>query len=819
MEFKNHYFKLQQLINSRVHLSLKYDQLKSPEIHSALISPITKAAIAICESQQQPNLKVSTHAIFTLLLIRYEYLIQSESNLICYDLLITKATVCEILAVRMLREYKSQQRVQMILWSCPLSISGIGSRGTRINTLELCVVSKSKLFLSQPIIVQILDRFYNGKFVPIENCIQKDGAGGCDGGGKCKCRSGSGSGLGFGFGSEVGGNDGNNDDEKGLLLGEEMMRKWRKRSSLKQIIAKVNTVPKYQNIVINSKLIAFATLYFLIIFKRQYPLLEWAFWSFSLSLNIEMAMKLMYIDWVFIKMVIWNYIDFCLITLLNFCFILRFVTLQRYYNDFFSLIGIILFPRILSVFGNYQFFNLIVVSFNKMIWHLLGLIMFFFTLISGFYFSFIALNINQSNGEILFNMVKIFFGFTPSVWNSWDDYNTLGKIMQMLYLFLLQFIVGTILAICLSGVFHKARENADQEFAYTKSINMVSYFKMAKLNQSRGGLNRFLQVFKLPVALLISVIEIIKMKFERQLSNEVDFKNFVFFTNEVNVNGLKMGKRNQQTIKNHQSISTLGGVQLRTASTDSFFIDQLLNRKYGGVGTSGGTGLAATASAVGGAGTIMDKSVNIDGLRTLSKTLRQSQGPQGYQPVLQPPFSIPRRPTAFQQSPMSYASPSTIRGGYIPIGYYGGGGGGGGGGDKNEDEDEKEEKKEGEEEEEEEVDKEHLDGKVGSGSGLGSGLGSGVDMGMNLNMEYIHIKNASLGLNIKPNKIYDIKEINDYEIDDHDDDDNLDNEDNERLSINSETGSVKINRDSSIAMKIDTHTEDELDRYDSDETF
>lgn len=41
---------------------------------------------------------------------------------------------------------------------------------------------------------------------------------------------------------------------------------------------------------------------------------------------------------------------------------------------------------------------------------------------------------------------------------------------------------------------------------------------------------------------------------------------------------IKVNKR--QAMKNHQSISTLGG-HLRTASTDSFFIDQLLNRKYG----------------------------------------------------------------------------------------------------------------------------------------------------------------------------------------------------------------------------------------------
>ena len=84
------------------------------------------------------------------------------------------------------------------------------------------------------------------------------------------------------------------------------------------------------------------------------------------------------------------------------------ITGNSYFKDIFSLIGIILFPRVLSIFNNYVFFNLIVLSFNKMIFNLIGLIFFFFTLISGFYFSFVTLSENQTNGEILFNMIKIF---------------------------------------------------------------------------------------------------------------------------------------------------------------------------------------------------------------------------------------------------------------------------------------------------------------------------------------------------------------------------------------------------------------------------
>ncbi|KAI3406113.2 hypothetical protein KGF56_000954 [Candida oxycetoniae] len=493
----------------------------------------------------------------------------------------------------------------MLFVKSPHSIK-INSSEVAINTLELCVLSKSKNFLSQPIIVRILNRFYKGELIQ-SDISEKD-------------KSSSNSNI--------------DDDEEKMLLNAEIMKYKFNKVSINRILRRANTVPKYQNLVINLKLIVFAVLYFILIFKPISSLPELAFWLMSLSLNIEVFSKILSIDSRFLKLVIWNYIDVGLVVMLDFCFILKIFGFRSYYNDFFSLIGIVLFPRILSVFNNYKFFNLIVTSFNKMIWNLVGLILFFFTLISGFYFSFIALSYDQTSGDILFNMVKIFFGFTPSVWNNWEKFNTLGKIMQMFYLFLIQFIVGTILAICLSGIFNKARENIEQEFNYTKSKNLVLYFKMAVLNQRQDVLNYFLQIFKIPIILLILGHEILVSKLGVKDKSNVDLRNFVFFTNEEQpeTDEIRMYKRGQKLVKPHQSLSTLGGGHLRTASTDSFFIDQLLNRKYGGRKTYGNTGEAVT--------------------RILSKRARQTQSSSLQ---LQQPFSIPQQPPQQipQQQPFS----------------------------------------------------------------------------------------------------------------------------------------------------------------------
>lgn len=607
-DFRDDYYKIQKLINDKVQLSLKYEQLKSPEIHSTLMKPITdeilrvselslsppaayvqhdiqseilgSSSLAVTERRDSrlgraaaytaldavstraiegPRQKVSNNVIFTLLLLRYEYLIQLENNLVCFDLLITKATVCELLSIRMLREYKSLNRVNMLFIKPLYEVD----RQHNFNTLELCVLCNAKKFLSQPIIVRILERFYNGELINNESSHI------------------TGSGISY------------TDDEKGLLELDCVTDYQFRRISYKQIIKRANTVPKYQSIVINFKLIMLLIFYFLLIFGN--PMGSGSlFWVIGLSFNIELIMKLYNIEWQFMKTIIWNYIDFCLIFLIDLSFVLKMAN-TPYFPDVFSLIGIILFPRILSIFNNYKFFNLIVLSFNKMIWNLVGLIFFFFTLISGFYFSFLTLSINQAKGEILFDMVKIFFGFTPSVWNNWENYNTLGKVTLMGYLFLIQFIVGTILAICLSGVFAKVRDSNQEEFNYFKTTNLILYFKMARLNNQNNWTNSFLHIFKIPIIFMLFGYELIKSKsFHNQPSSEL--KNFTFLKQEEdNIHGIGheidgesnfMGRSTKRRLSRrsnkYQSLSTLNGGNIRTASTDSFFINELLNKRYGG---------------------------------------------------------------------------------------------------------------------------------------------------------------------------------------------------------------------------------------------
>lgn len=599
LEFKYLYFKLQSLINKQVKLTLKYEQMKSPEIHATLIKPISSKVIELANTGMlrsrlgkvhqatniwSPKLEflpeytdstLSIDLVFILLLLRYEYTIQSVNNLIRYELLQTKANLCELLAIRMLREYSSRNRTNILLEK-PLK-----EFNKDFNTLELSVLCKAKKFLSQPVITHILEKFYNGELI-IKGKYNIDKS-----------------------------------LEEQPLTSSNIVNYQFTKVSFRNVNVRANVVPKYQSIVINLKLMFFTILYFILIlnYKNEFndglPMksIELLFWLMGVNFNFEFLIKVLSIEFVYFKKILWNYVDLVLILLIDIAFVLKFVS-HPLYSNVFSLISIIIMPRMLSVFNNYEFFNLLVLSLKKMSWKLFGFFCMYISLISGFYLSFISLTLNLSNYDIAFDMLKIFFGFTPAVWNNWDNYNNVGRVVQMGYLFLIQFIIGTILAIVLSQVFAKVNETNKEEFNYTKTVNLILYFKTSKLHFDKGSystliLNKILNIFKLPIVASLFVYELIlskaysrkrpeHLKYFTFLNKEKDYyedSDLMRIDDDTDISMVtrsrkpsdfyRRGSNNFQTttLNPVHSINTMAN--FRSASTDSLFIDAMLGKKYG----------------------------------------------------------------------------------------------------------------------------------------------------------------------------------------------------------------------------------------------
>lgn len=591
IEFKYLYFLIQQLINKKVVLSLKYEQLKSPEIRISLIKPLVMKVIEISSvnnlcsvfsshfpyhydvyetpqfaplgygsiSHEKSGQLASTNVIYVMLLLRYEYMIQCENNLVMYDLLSTKANICELIAIRMLREYRSSERINLLFLN-PMRYHYEENELLKhtkhldcFNTLELSILSKSKKFLSQPVVVQILDRIYNGELIIKDQQYPTTGENGWV---NLLSTGRNEEHLTPDYENGHSSNSSNQDLSDGPADNEKRVVNYKfNRITMKKVIVRSHVVPKYQALVINLKYGFLTVLFFILVLKHKNRtgdmegnwvgrVLSALFWMLALSFNFDNIVKLMHIEFKFLKKIVWTFFDLLIVILIDISFVMRVlmgldkISSTTYYS-FFSLISILLFPRMLSIFNNYEFFNMMIVSFKKMSWNMIAMVCLFASLVFGFYLCFISLTIDLSTYEVAFNMLQLFFGFTPAVWDNWKSYSNLGRGVQISYLFLIQFIVTTILAIVLSNVFAKVSETNKEEFEYLKTTNLIIYLKWGNLHWS-SGTNRFgvmsafnyiVNIFKLPIILIIYFYEMLIKENKRLIQKQQrDLKNFTFLS-------------------------------------------------------------------------------------------------------------------------------------------------------------------------------------------------------------------------------------------------------------------------------------------------
>lgn len=589
LEFKYLYFQIQKLLNRDVTLSFRPEQLRTPEIRISLIKPLVLAILKFSSKRfletiirhalpgqdsqytffgtfgAPSELPISTSVIYTLLLLRYEYIIQSENNLIMYDLLMTKANICEVLAIRILREYRSNDRINLLFIS-PMKLHEKNEqlKNTKhlrcFSTLELSILSKSKKFLSQPAVVQILDRIYSGELMMNEN---QEGSVSTildylQGVTLQNTKSSTLSLVKF-----------DNEDSFNLLehvgissqTDNSIVNYRFNRISIGKVLMRSNIVPKYQSLVINLKYGVMTFLFLMLVLRHKGNMLEnnhsnlgsapsIAFWMVALSFNLDIMNKLLHIEFMFLKKIIWTYVDIFIVFLIDLSFVMRVlyglrkVDSMTYYNCF-SLISILLIPRMLSIFNNYRFFNMIFVSLRKMLWNMVAMFCLFLSLTFGFFLCFISLTNNLKTYDVAFGMLKIFFGYTPAVWDNWKNYNNLGRSILLIYLFFIQFVVTTILAIVLSNVFVKVSETNNEEFEYLKTTNLIIYLKWSNSQRLSGrnlqlahGFELFVTTLKMPIIFVIYFYEILikenKILLQKQ---QKDLKKFTFLSRENDLYG------------------------------------------------------------------------------------------------------------------------------------------------------------------------------------------------------------------------------------------------------------------------------------------
>jgi hypothetical protein len=445
------------MVVSRVDISLKYEQLKSPQVHSFLIRPLVQAL----------REDLSPGTLYALMANMHQFNKESSINASMTGVMATRAMICEIVAIKLLKDYSDPDDLMNALTYdfYPLANGNtrkeIIPRWQRISTLELSIKAEAKRFLSHPVVIEVLEEIWNGsvmfqssmhklhriKFANEEEVIA------------------------HGYGRR----------------GPGIRYRYENASLFK--LSRLR-VPRYRHFINLGSFAVLLTLYMLVLSRQagKFSAVELVFWLWSLGFILDEIVGFSDAGFTLYVMSLWNWFDLIILLLLVSyagCLFASYVYeanqkfLAHMAHDLLATISIFLFPRLFSVLDNYEVFSQMVVSVRRMMVDLAVACLVIIIFSSGFWVAFtmaFARDVFSAN-KIAYDLLKILFGFTPTVWDSWPHYSVLGRTMLVFYLFVTHFLIMTILIAVLTNSFSAVTANAHEEHQYLFAVNTITMIK------------------------------------------------------------------------------------------------------------------------------------------------------------------------------------------------------------------------------------------------------------------------------------------------------------------------------------------------------
>lgn len=236
-------------------------------------------------------------------------------------------------------------------------------------------------------------------------------------------------------------------------------------------------------------------LYLLVLHKREkyFSTVECVFWLWGLGCVLDEIVAFNDAGFTLYVMSLWNMFDCIILVLITSYVVLRLMCFWfREHGDYdnylrctrtaFDLLAagaIFLFPRLFSLLDNYQNISKMIISARRMIIDSTMAMVVIIACSSGFWVAFTMAFARDvfSAEQVAYDLLKIFFGFSPVVWNSWDYYSNVGRVVLVLYMFVCNFMIVTILITVLTASFADITENAHEEHRYQFAVNTITMIK------------------------------------------------------------------------------------------------------------------------------------------------------------------------------------------------------------------------------------------------------------------------------------------------------------------------------------------------------
>ncbi|KAF4126791.1 Integral membrane channel protein [Geosmithia morbida] len=518
------------IVCARTETTLTWEQLRSPQISQFLVKPMQR---------QIRTQHFSRGTLYALLANCLQFSKEGQRYAANAGISNTRAKVCELLALKMLKEYSLRELIDALAYDFyPLeglpgvtaatvtaaaatagagnssltnntSNGGAGAGGTgrtskaaaaaalsgsRTSTLEVAIRASAKHFLAHPVVVQQLEAIWNGAitFYSAADSLHRKPA-----------RNESGTSGNPGGGSSSGSIK---PDARTPLLGGASARKGSSASALADVPAGRRTVmlydpkqasmfklsrlrvPRYRSFLSTLSLAILIGLFLAVLTRRSTQItgLELTFWFWSAGFMLDELVGFNEQGFALYIMSVWNLFDLGILVLLIAYYCMRvygvFMVDPHHWNDMaydvLAANAILLLPRIFSILDHYQYFSQLLIAFRLMVVDLVAVFTLVLIMCSGFYVFFTYSNSNTTGGaDIAYQIFQLLMGFTPAAWDAWPAYNWLGRALLVLFLFICHFLIVTILITVLTNSFMAIALNANEEHQFLFAINTISMVK------------------------------------------------------------------------------------------------------------------------------------------------------------------------------------------------------------------------------------------------------------------------------------------------------------------------------------------------------
>jgi hypothetical protein len=426
----------------------------------------------------------------------------------------TRAMVCELLAIKLLKEYNTRELIdalsydffplQGIATPVPSTPGGNSQKSisrpaaARISTLEVAIRASAKRFLAHPVVVQQLEAIWAGTIVfhsaadnlhrpqaqrnYIRQTRRRD---------EIQRLLVPGQNVGYGTSPQPSSSpDKYAQSQQQQVLTRRTVTLYDPRDASLFKLSRLR-VPRYRQFFSTCSLAILLGLFVAVLSQRSLHItaLEIVFWFWSAGFMLDEVVGFNEQGFSLYLMSFWNTFDLGILLLLMIYYAMRLYGIvlvdsgRREWNDMaydvLAANAILLFPRLFSVLDHYRYFSQLLIAFRLMAIDLVAVFILILIACSGFFVAFtMSFGKNEYDaGEVAYRIFQILMGFTPAAWEAWGTYNILGRAILVLFLFICHFLVVTILITVLTNSFMAIVSNANEEHQFVFAVNTISMVK------------------------------------------------------------------------------------------------------------------------------------------------------------------------------------------------------------------------------------------------------------------------------------------------------------------------------------------------------